>query len=250
MGPEEDSMSVSSLLSSVPTHRRRTLLIAVAAIALAIIAWNLPALDFAMYPLRLFVTFVHDSGHGLAALVSGGDFRTLTVMADGSGVATTAGGARALILPAGYLGAALFGAVLFIAANRVHRVRWVSSALAVLLVLLTLLYTPLLSTGFLVGLGFAAVLGALAWKGSADVNRLVLMVLAVLVGLNAVLDLTTLVQYSNIGMGSVRNDAAAFSAEIFPLIPGAVWALCWAGIAIALLAGAAWFALVRPLRRR
>lgn len=231
------------------THRRRTLLIALAAIALALIAWNLPALDFAMYPLRLFVTFVHESGHGVAALLTGGRFLDLTVMADGSGVATTAGGARALILPAGYLGAALFGAGLFIAANLVRRVRWVSAGLAVLLVLLTLLYAPFLSTGFLVGLGFAAALGALAWKGGEDFNRLVLMVLAVLVGLNAVLDLTTLVNHSGASLGAVRNDAAAFSAEIIPLVPGALWALCWAGIAVALLAGAAWVAFVRPLRK-
>ena len=242
-----------TLPDAIPTgflQRRRTLLLALLAIAVAVIAWNLPALDFAMVPLRLFVTFVHESGHGLAAILTGGEFRTLTVMADGSGVATTAGGARALILPAGYLGAALFGAALFLLANRVQRVRWVSGGLAVLLVGFTLFYTPFLSTGFLVGLGFAAALGLLAWKGSADINRIVLMVLAVLVALNAVLDLTLLVQYSGVSMGSVRNDAAAFSAEIFPLIPGAVWALCWAGIAIALLIGAVWVALIRPLRRK
>jgi hypothetical protein len=238
------------MLPSVPSHRRRTLLLAAAAIAIALIAWNLPALDFLMYPLRLFVTLVHEAGHGLAALATGGEVRSLQVMADGSGLATTAGGARALILPAGYLGAALFGAGLFIAANLVRRVRWISGGLAALLAVLTLLYIPFLSTGFLVGLGFAAVLGLLSWKANDDLNRLVLMALAVIVGLNAVLDLTTLVNASGASLGNVRNDAAAFSAEVFPLIPGALWALCWAGIAIALLVGAAWVALVRPLRRK
>ncbi len=242
-------MSLPDTLTAPSSHRRRTLILALLAIALALIAWNLPALDFLMYPLRLFVTFVHESGHGLAALLTGGDFRSLTVMADGSGVAMTAGGARALILPAGYLGAALFGAGLFILANTVRRARLVSAGLAVLLAALTLLYTPLLSTGWLVGLAFAAVIGLLAWKAHAEVNRLVLMALAVLVGLNAVLDLTTLVNHSGLALGGVRNDAAAFSAEIFPLIPGALWALLWAAIAIALLAGAAWATLVRPLRR-
>ena len=243
-------MTLPDAVPSSFLRRHRTLLLALLAIGVAIIAWNLPALDFALVPIRLFVTFVHESGHGLAAILTGGEFRTLTVMADGSGVATTAGGSRALILPAGYLGAALFGAGLFIAANRVRRVRVISGGLAGVVALFTLLFTPFLSTGFLVGMGFAAVLGLLAWKASADVNRVVLMVLAVLVGLNAVLDLTLLVQYSGASMGSVRNDAAAFSAEIFPLIPGAVWALCWAGIAVLLLGAAAWIALIRPLRRK
>ncbi|HYO89017.1 MAG TPA: M50 family metallopeptidase [Candidatus Limnocylindrales bacterium] len=242
-------MSIPNPLQQVSAHRRRTLLIAALAVGIVLIAWNVPALDFAMYPLRLFVTFVHESGHGLAALLSGGQFRTLAVMADGSGVATTAGGARALILPAGYLGAALFGAGLFVAANLVRRVRWVSAGLAALLVAFTLLYTPLLSTGFLVGLGFAALLGALAWKANADVNRLVLMALALLVSLNAIFDLTSLVANSGASMGAVRNDAAAFSAEIVPLIPGALWAVCWSGIAILLLVGAIYYGLVRPLRR-
>jgi hypothetical protein len=230
-------------------HRRRTLLIGALAVGIVLIAWNVPALDFALYPLRLFVTFVHESGHGLAALLTGGQFRTLAVMADGSGVATTAGGARALILPAGYLGAALFGAGLFALANRVVRVRWVSGALALLLAALTLLYTPFLSTGFLVGLGFAAALGALAWKVNTDVNRLILIVLALLVSLTAFFDLTGLVANSGIALGAVRNDAAAFSAEVAPLIPGALIALCWSVIAVLLLLGAAWVALIRPLRR-
>jgi hypothetical protein len=242
-------MSIPNPLQQVSAHRRRTLLIAALAVGIVLIAWNVPALDFAMYPLRLFVTFVHESGHGLAALLSGGQFRTLAVMADGSGVATTAGGARALILPAGYLGAALFGAGLFVAANLVRRVRWVSAGLAALLVAFTLLYTPFLSTGFLVGLGFAALLGALAWKANADVNRLVLMALALLVSLNAIFDLTSLVANSGASMGAVRNDAAAFSAEIVPLIPSALWALCWSGVAILLLVGAIYYGLVRPLRR-
>lgn len=242
-------MSAPSL-STGDQHRRRTLLIAALAAGIVLVAWNVPALDFALYPLRLFVTFVHESGHGLAALLTGGQFHTLSVMADGSGVATTAGGARALILPAGYLGAALFGAGLFALANLVTRARWLSAGLAALLVALTLLYTPFVSTGFLVGLGFAAALGALAWKGNTDINRLVLIVLALLVSLTAFFDLTGLVTHSGAAMGAVRNDAAAFSAEIAPLIPAALVALCWSGFALVLLLGAGWYALIRPLRRR
>ena len=230
---------------SPAAERRRTLLIAALAVGLVAIAWNVPALSFALYPLRLFVTFVHESGHGLATIATGGTFHRLVVHGDGSGFATTSGGARALILPAGYVGTALFGAILFLLTIMVAQTRRVSAGLAILVGLLTLLYADLFSPAFLVGLGFAALLAVLARRGSEDLNRLLLMVLALVVALNAVLDLTMLMGHSEVGLAGVQNDAAAFSAAYTPFIPAAFWAACWSGIALVLLAGAAWLALVR-----
>lgn len=230
--------------------RRRALIAALIAFVVAFILWNTPALDFILYPLRLFVTFVHETGHGLAAILTGGSIARIQVFANGSGLAGTYGGARWLILPAGYLGAALFGAGLFVAANRVRHTRVIMTALGIFVGLIALVYTDLLSTGFLVGLAFAAVLLLMARRGSDDFNLVVLNLLAVICALNAVLDLVSLVRYSDIGLGEVRNDAAAFSREIAPLIPASVWALLWAAIAIALMLGAIWFGLIQPHRRQ
>ncbi len=232
------------------THRRRSLAIAALAAGIVALAWNVPGLSFALYPLRLLVTFVHESGHVLAAVATGGDAGRLAVRPDGSGFALTAGGLRAVILPAGYVGAALFGAALFLIAVRAHRVRRVSAGLALVLGLLTLRYAGFPSMALVVGLGFAALLGALAYRAGEDLNRLVLVGLALVVGLNALFDVTMLVGQGDAGLAGVRNDAAAFSAEVVPFLPGAVWAVCWSGLALALLAGAAWLALVRPGRPR
>jgi len=231
------------------SYRRRTLLIAAVGIVLATVLWNLQALDFLTYPLRLFVTFIHESGHGLAAIVSGGQVVNLTVYADGSGIATTAGGARWLILPAGYIGAALFGAVLFYLANTVRHVQWVTAATALLIALLSLLYTDFLSTAWLVGLGFALVLGALALRGSHIVNQTALNFLAVLCALNAVTDLLSLINASGVSRGPVRNDAAAFSADVMPLLPSWLIAICWAAIAFLALGVAIWYSVIRHARR-
>jgi hypothetical protein len=82
-------------------------------------SWFIPALI--LYPLRLFVTFVHETGHGLTAIVTGGAFINFIVYDNGGGLAYTAGGNRFLILQMGYVGAALFGAVLIYLANRMRR---------------------------------------------------------------------------------------------------------------------------------
>ena len=43
---------------------QRALLISVVAFVIVLVLWNIPALDFILYPFRLFVTFVHEAGHG------------------------------------------------------------------------------------------------------------------------------------------------------------------------------------------
>lgn len=228
---------------------RRTLLIIIAAAVLVFILWNTPQLDALLYPFRLFVTYVHEAGHGTAALLTGGHFVRFEVYANGSGQAITAGGSRALILPAGYLGAALFGAALFYLTNRLRHTRAIAFALGVLLVIFTLLFGLSSTTAALVGFAFGAALIGLGYKGSPALNALVLNMLAILTGLNAVLDVFFLVGNSGAAMGSLRNDAAAFNAEVFPLVPAAVWALVWMLLAVAILGAAVWFAVVRPLRR-
>jgi len=233
------------MLTHLALFRQRAFVIALLAAAVVFILWNIPALSVVLYPFRLFVTFVHETGHGLAALVSGGQFEQFRIDENGSGVALTAGGSRFLILPAGYLGAALFGAVLFYLTNRVPYPRTIAAGLAVVLALITVLYTDFLSLAFIVGLVMAAALGLLWRFADRSLTMLALNILAIITGLNAVLDLISLTRNTNIIVGALRNDAAAFSLEVAPLVPPVVWAFLWAGIAIALLAAAVYFSLIR-----
>lgn len=231
------------------SHRQRNLLIVAVAVVIVFILWNVPQLDGLLYPFRLFVTYVHEAGHGLMATLTGGHFLRFEILPGGSGQAITAGGSRALILPAGYLGAALFGAALFYAVNRFRYARAIAFALGVGLIVLSLAFGRFSLTALLVGIAFGAVLIGLAYKASREINALVLNVLAILTGLNAVLDVVFLVSNSSAALGSVRNDAAAFSAEVFPLVPAPVWALIWVVLALLMLGLAVWYGVVRPLRR-
>ncbi len=240
--------------------RRQTMLITILALLFALLLWNMgdvenllnlgnsptsEAIGVLMWPVRLFVTFVHEAGHSLAALISGGQVHSFAVSPNGSGVATTAGGNRALILPAGYLGAALFGSLLFYLTNRIPE--WtprLSFFIGISIVLLTLTYALSNITTFLVGIGFGLGILALGWFAHRGVNVFVLNTLAILTGLNALFDLIHLIRITGVEVG---DDAAKFSQEITPLLSPSVVAAIWAAIAVGLLAAAVYYGLIKTV---
>lgn len=93
-----------------------------------------------LWPLSLFAVLIHELCHGLAALVSGGHFDRFQMESDG-GVAFTRGGQRWLIIPAGYVGTAIFGAGLLFLTNSVKEPGLVAIGLGVVFALLTLAFS-------------------------------------------------------------------------------------------------------------
>ena len=228
--------------------RRRALMMSILAMALVFIVWNIPQLNFALYPFRLFVTFIHEAGHGLAAMLTGGEFIRFEVGANGNGLATTRGGSRAVILPAGYLGSSLFGASLFYVTNRVPYPRLIASLLGVGLVALSLLYGQTSEIALTVGVAFGIALTLMGIVAHRYLTVFILNLLAIMTALNAVLDLLFLTR--NIGAsvgGRVVNDAAAYAAEIYPGTTATTWAYTWAGISVVMLGIAVYLSMVRPI---
>src|ERR1051326_4329094 len=98
----------------IPAQRRDTRGLLLLASLLTLGLWFVPYSDYLLYPLRLFITFIHESGHALAAIISGGSVESLHVDPSGSGGTWT----RVLpilallTLSAGYLGTTIFGALM------------------------------------------------------------------------------------------------------------------------------------------
>lgn len=242
--------------------RRQSLLVSMLALLFALFLWNIdgaaPNADFVsaalaplLWPVRLFVTFVHEAGHALAALISGGQVQGFTVSPNGSGLAVTAGGDPALILPAGYLGAALFGSALFFLTSRNPKwTRGLSIFLGLSIIILTVLYAAPDQAGNLtanvIGIGFGVAMVALGWLAPRIINVFLLNTLAILTGLNAVMDLSYIVRFPDAGIGNIMNDAAAFAAAYTPLLPGSVIAFIWSGVAVFMLGAAVYFGLLKP----
>ena len=214
----------------------RTLLIAT---ALTFALWMLPYASVLTYPFRLFVTFIHEGGHALAAVLTGNSVRSLSVSFDTSGLTETLvapGGlfSRLFISSAGYLGAIAFGALLLWAVRRRVKARVLLTGSALVIAALTAVFgfvVPLTSftlQPFTVLAGVAISVGLLAgarYLGPRAANFLAGF-LAVQCVLNAVFDLKGLV-YMSVASGA-QTDAMNMQAATG--VPAILWALMWAAV--------------------
>lgn len=222
----------------------RTLLIATL-ITLAL--WFIPYANLLTYPFRLFVTFIHEGGHALAAVLTGSSVQSLSVAIDAGGLTETLspqGGffSSFFISSAGYLGTIAFGALLLWLVRRQVKARVVLVGSALLILGLTVVFgfiaplTNLSLQPFTVLSGVAIAAGMLAaakYFGLRAANFLVGF-LAVQCVLNAVFDL------KNVLLSSVASTDASDAMNMAAAtgIPAIFWSLLWIGIAVLILSTA------------
>ena len=225
----------------------RTLLIATL-ITLAL--WFIPYAEILTYPFRIFVTFIHEGGHAIAALLTGNSVSSLSVASDGSGLTYSTGSgflSRLFISSAGYLGATAFGALLLVLIRRTVAARAVLIGSAALIGGLTLIFgvfKPLIAGSWsnLLGIPFTVFAGvllslgllAIAKYASPRVATFFVSFLAVQCVISALLDLKTLFFLSSpFAFGEARSDAANMAD--YTGIPAMFWTLAWAGLALVIL---------------
>jgi hypothetical protein len=142
---------------------RRGLVFAVA--AAWVIARVVPFGSLVMYPFTLLATWVHETGHGLAALATGGAFERLVIFGDASGYAMTreaAGWPVAITCLGGLWAPPLVGASLLAFARGPRRAR-VALMFLSLLLLTTLALWVRSTAGCIVVPLCALLLGWAAW---------------------------------------------------------------------------------------
>lgn len=214
--------------------------------------WFVPFADYAVYPIRLFVTFIHEGGHALAALLTGASVQSLSVAPDGSGMvqAVPSGWFSALLTSsAGYLGTTAFGVLLLVLIRRAYSARVVLVGSAVFVGLMTVLFgffSPLLNVFSadinFGGLAFTLASGALLTAGllaiakyaSNRAAQFAVAFLAVQCLLNAFLDLKTLFFINAPLIGTQTHSDAANMAAATGL-PSIVWVLIWIGISVLMI---------------
>ncbi len=174
-----------------------------------------------MYPIKLFVTFLHEFGHAFGALITGGEVVGFVVNEDGSGVTTTRGGSRAVIIMGGYIGSAIFGNLLFYIGARKEKFTQITLyAIAVLMTIIAFVwFSSMFTSGFLIV--FSLALFVLARFTNLD--QIIIMFL----GLTSIL---YIIQDFNVGPSS---DLAAY-ADLFVVIPASVWMYVWLIIVVVL----------------
>lgn len=205
----------------------------VIATILAAVVGALPFGSTALYPFALFVTLLHETGHAIATIGTGGSVGSLQIASDLSGVTLTRGGTMALIAPAGYLGATLAGVALLLTPLR--WARWAIGTLAAVPLATLVLFHPADTFTALWCVGFLAVLGAAAWKVPVRWLAFLQIFLGVEAGLNAFRDLMTLVFISG-SNAHIQTDAENMSRTLF--LPATFWAVSWTIISMLLLISA------------
>jgi hypothetical protein len=202
--------------------------------ALTVALWFLPFGNFITYPIRIFVTLVHEGGHALAAIATGGSVGRVMLDWGGSGVTETRGGLSVLIASAGYLTTTIFGAALLLFLRRPRNSRATSFITAGLLLCLTVFFAGNVAA-WLTGLALGAALLILAVKGATGVTHLVMSFLGVQSVLNAFYDLRTLIYLSAFQPGR-PTDAQNMTAATGGFVPAVVWAVGWSVLSMVILA--------------
>lgn len=176
-----------------------------------IIKYLFPYAMIVLYPIALIVTFLHELGHSVFALITGGDVFAVQINPDGSGFAKIAGGWTALVLMGGYIGSALFGNLLFyIGFMKPNISRVVVTVLGVLMIFVAIWWFSSLFTTILL-LSFAALLIYLAGK-KQHVSSYLLLV-------TGLLSIIYIIEDYNVGPTS---DLHKF-AEVVPILPEYIW---------------------------
>ena len=209
------------------TKRKVTFLVGFAAYFSTIwFLWDTPA----VYPLKVFVVLLHEVSHAMTALATGGTVERIVLDPNQGGACYCPGGNAFLTLSAGYLGSLAWGGLL-ISAGQMKRInsRWVTAAVGLLVIGLTLAYVRS-AFGFWFGLAFGAVLLLGALRLTSGVNQMILLTLGLTSCLYAILDIKSDV----LDRPELRSDAAMLGdlTGIHTLVWGVLW------IAIAVVASA------------
>lgn len=234
-------------LSNDARPQAMTLLLAA---ILSIALWFIPFAEILSYPFRIFVTFIHEGGHALAALVTGNSVQSLSVAMNGSGETyTTQGGlfSQMLVSSAGYIGAMTYGALLLVLIRRSVAARLVLVGSAAVVFALTTIFgvvKPVVAGtwGSLGGLPFTLLAGVLISVGlfavarfaSARVATFLVSFLAVQCVLNALLDLKTVFFLSSPFATTVPTDALNMANATG--VPAIVWSVVWISLSVLILA--------------
>ncbi|HEU4434889.1 MAG TPA: M50 family metallopeptidase [Pyrinomonadaceae bacterium] len=227
-----------------------TLLVAT---AISLLLWFIPVAWVLYYPFELFVTFIHEGGHALAAVLTGGSVEYLWVATDTNGltVARTSNSALGLMFfsSAGYLGAIAYGALLLVLIRKAVAARIVLLISGIYVFAITMIFgliKPIYSMSVWSGIPFTVVAGVLisaaliliAKFASARIAYFFMSFLAVQCVLNALFNLKDLFSLSSPFASRMVHTDAVNMASITG-IPAIFWAAFWIVLSLSIL----WFVM-------
>ncbi len=106
------------------------------------VAFILSFVPFIRIPFSWVMTYFHEISHGIGSLITGGSVVKIQLHLMGSGICYTIGGIRFVVLQAGYVGAVVWGILIYRMADGMRKkgVNLIAVFLAVLVAVTTILY--------------------------------------------------------------------------------------------------------------
>ncbi len=209
--------------------------------------WHVPYGGYVLYPFTILATWFHEMGHGMAGLLVGAGFQSLTLYPDGSGVAITLNphdqspAASAFISAGGPLGPAVAGAIFIALSRQAIATRILLGALGAVLIGSTLIWVDG-TTGWLMLPAMGLALIGLAWRGGEQLRGFA----AKFLGLQAAISMFRQSDYlftrtAQIGGRNMASDTEAIAQQLW--LPHWFWAgaiIAVAGVLIAASFAFAW----------
>ena len=228
--------------SVVPRDANRARWFLLGAVMVTGALYTLPYGWYVAYPLVLLSTYVHEGAHGLAAILIGGQFDSLVIHVDGSGLASISAVRGkvgvAFVAGAGLVGPAVGGAALLTLASRPTLARVGLGMFAALsAVALVAVVRNIFGLGFV---GLVAVgCGAAAWRGTGQVAQAVVAFLGVQLALSVFSRADYLfTDVATISNGRHPSDVANMAAALW--LPYWFWGGLCALLSVAALASGSW----------
>lgn len=237
---------MNRMISSAPS-KRASLWLMLGLNVLFFFITQYPGINLVLMPLRTFTTGLHEFGHALMTLFTGGTVTGLTMVPDGEGAGGLTfhmGGIGPLVSSAGYMGTAFFGSLLIWFGRKEENAKLVLNILGVLFALCCAGFIipglfdarhgseAFMSLG--IGLAISAGLFFAGLKFSPAIAHITLLILAGQTALSAMSDVWYLIQIS-VGFSAHGSFTDATNMATYTGIPAAVWSIVWGLLSLAMV---------------
>lgn len=190
------------------------------------VLWRSPVL----FPFKLITIYIHEMGHAVAGWASGATVHGISVDHNEGGVTRLTGGSMWMILPAGYLGSALFGSLLVLASTQ-KTWSWVAAGALILALVISLRWVENILT-VTVTLGFIAGIGLIWYLSEGKYLPYLINFMGTMSALYAIYD----VYDDTIRRHVPQSDAALMAERTW--IPALAWGILWCIFSVGMLVGA------------
>lgn len=200
------------------------------------ILWNLPYVKHLLLPFKLVTVLLHEWGHASVGFCTGAKIHGIEVNPDEGGITRLSGGNTFLILCAGYLGSAFYGAVMIFCGFNILASQ-IFGVILGLLLLVVLWFAKNWLTRIL-SILFAGLVGFLVWWDQGKYIPFFLLFMGVMSSLYSVWDIMDDVVLHK------KNGSDAM--QLARIVGGSsyLWGVLWLLLSLAFMVGAILLALV------